>query len=128
MDQSDKSDPEPGEHSEAKTTDPGRSLHKMPLSMTQLHWDPDSDVDEVDSDLGEQCHTTPVVEDYSLADGNIPPDRTLVTRALLLVGNDGETRLRGCTYYTIFGNCRKGVNYANADGHTPEAQCVLDLG
>ena len=122
MEQSDMSDPEPSDHSETELADSEALMHKNPQPVAKMVRDPDSDDEEIDSDHGERSHKTPVIEDYSLAEANIPPDRSSATRALFMVGNDGETRPRGCMYYTIFGNCLKGVKCANADGHTPEAR------
>ena len=55
----------------------------MTQTRTRLQRDPDFD-DEVDTDIEEEVLKTLVVKDYSLAEANIPPDRTSVTRALFI--------------------------------------------
>ena len=121
MEQSDRSDSSSSDEAGCKSADSDSRMAKTPKGAYQRPRQPDSD-DEEESTLEEDARKTPIVEDYSLAEANIPPDRTSETRALFMVGNDGETRPRGCMYYAIFGNCLKGIKCMNADGHNPEAR------
>ena len=83
--------------------------------------EPDSDDDELSGEE-QPAREAHFLDDNSLLEANIPPDRSDLTRVLFMVGNDGETRARGCMYYAIFGNCLKGTKCNNADAHNPEGR------
>ena len=121
IDQSDNRDQTPVQAPLSDASDPhDRYLQKTcPTPMRKQG--PDSD-DEYLLEKEYEYHQAPFVEDYSLADVNIPPDRSEHTRTLYMVGQDGETRPRGCIYYSLFGNCVRGTNCPNVDGHNAEGR------
>ena len=107
-------------HASAPTSDP--HVHRDGFGTALKRGDRSYSDDDVDEWRSVESEDDPDTEDQVLLEADIPPDRSEMTRGLYMVGNDGETRPRGCMYYAIFGNCLKGTKCNNADGHTPEGK------